>query len=66
MEKITTKKELMQRLQEVKAIEILARKSYIQDGLTFSNFQIKDSIGKIKIDEDKHIALLDELIKMLG
>lgn len=65
MEKITTKKELIERLGDVMAVEINARNSYIQDIATFKNFKIIDSITKIKEDEDKHIKLLIELVNML-
>jgi rubrerythrin len=65
MEKITTKKELIERLGDVMAVEINARNSYEEDIITFKNFQIVETISKIKIDEDKHIRLLNELIDYL-
>ncbi|MFH0869739.1 MAG: hypothetical protein V1866_01635 [archaeon] len=65
MNLITSKAELLERLRDVRIIETVAKKGYEQDLETFKNFQITDTIGKIKEDEDKHIALLDELIRML-
>lgn len=65
MEKITTKEELTERLEDIRAVEFLARKSYIEDIEKFSNTSLKDIISKIKLDEDKHIELLDELLNML-
>jgi len=65
MNLITTKAELLERLKDVRIIEIVARKGYEQDLATFKNFHITDTIEKIKEDENKHIAILDELIKMV-
>ena len=65
MEKIRTKEELVERLKDVLAVEITARDNYKQDVETFTNFEIVDKIGKIKKDEDKHIALLSGLINDL-
>jgi hypothetical protein len=62
---ISSKAELLERLKDVRIIEVVARKGYEQDIATFKNFQVTDTIKKIKEDEDKHIALLDELIRML-
>ncbi len=62
MEKITTRSE---RLKDIRAVEILARKGYMEDINTFRNFKIKDTIEKIKEDEDKHINILTELILLL-
>jgi rubrerythrin len=62
---IPTRKELVRRLKDVQAVEIAARNGYLEDTVTFRNFKLKDMIGKIKKDEDKHIALLQELIDML-
>ena len=65
MEKITTKSELRERLKDIHAIEILARKGYQNDLSTFKNFQITETISKIKVDEDKHIDMLSEIIDFL-
>ena len=66
MEKITSRKELKERLEDARAVEIKAREGYEEDLITFSNFELKNEIQKIKIDEDKHIKLLTELIDMLS
>jgi len=65
MEKIHTKSELLEMLKDIRVVEIEARDGYDQDTLTFKNFEITDTMKKIKIEEDKHIELLDELIEML-
>jgi rubrerythrin len=65
MERITTKKQLLENIENIRAVEILARKGYEEDIFTFKNFELTSIISRIKIDEDKHIAILDELIKML-
>jgi rubrerythrin len=65
MEKITTKKELKENLENMRAVEVKARKGYVEDMETFVNFKIKDTVSNIKIDEDKHIKMIDELIEML-
>ena len=66
MKRITSKAELLESLRDVRAVEIMARKGYEQDTLTFKNFEITNTIARIKQDEDTHISLLDELIKMLS
>jgi hypothetical protein len=62
---INSKSELLEKLKDIRAVEILARKGYEEDTFTFKNFKIVDTISKIKKDEDKHIILLDELITLL-
>jgi len=66
MEKISTRQQLIEQLKDTLAVEIGARDSYEQDTLTFKNFEIVDTIKKIKTDEDKHIAILESLIRLLG
>jgi hypothetical protein len=66
MEKITTKSEFLERLKDIRIVEVIARQSYEEDAVTFKNFEIVNTIHKIKLDEDKHIALLDDLINMLS
>jgi hypothetical protein len=66
MERITTKSELLERLKDIRIVEVIARQSYEEDSATFKNFEIVNTIQKIKLDEDKHIALLDYLINMLS
>jgi rubrerythrin len=65
MEKITTKKELIQRIGDVRALEIEARDNYIKDIALFDNPDFGKVIDSIKIDENKHIALLDDILKEL-
>jgi len=65
MEKIPTKKEFIERLKDTSAVEILARRGYEEDVITFKNFEIKDTMEKIKAEEDEHIEMLKELINML-
>jgi rubrerythrin len=62
---VTSRKELIELLLDIKAVEEMARKSYEQDIITFKNFIITETIEKIKKDEDRHIAMLESLIKML-
>ena len=66
MEKITTKKGLIECLKDVRAVEYMARKNYIEDIANFSNSKIIKTITLTKNDEDKHLALLDSLITMLN
>jgi rubrerythrin len=65
MEKLNTKKQLLEGIKDLLAVETLARKSYENDIITFSNFKLVDTIEKIKVDEDRHIKMLKELIKLL-
>jgi rubrerythrin len=65
MEKLTTKTQLLEGIKDLLAVEILARKSYEDDIETFSNFKLVDVIEKIKGDEDRHIRMLKELVKLL-
>ncbi len=65
MEKITTKAELIEKLEDVKAVEISARQSYLEDISSFRSKKIVDTISEIKRDEDKHIAILEKLISSL-
>ncbi len=65
MEIITTKSQLIERLRDVKTIEIIARENYKEDVITFKNPQIVKTISGIKIDEDRHIDMLSEIIELL-
>ena len=62
---ITTRRELIERLKNVALIEQRAAKAYEADIATFTNFKIVDTIKAIRQDEERHIALLNELISML-
>jgi rubrerythrin len=65
MEKLNTKRQLLEGVKDLLAVEILAREGYENDTITFKNFKLVDTIEKIKEDEDRHIKMLKELIKML-
>ncbi|MBN2051911.1 hypothetical protein JW756_00230 [Candidatus Woesearchaeota archaeon] len=65
MDLISSKEELIESLKDVRAVEMMARKGYEEDIITFKNFEITNTISKIKIDEDAHIKILTELIRML-
>lgn len=66
MEKITTKTELIERLKDIRAVEILAQESYERDVHIFSSQDIQARIQPIIEDEKKHIGMLSELIEMLS
>jgi hypothetical protein len=65
VEKITSKEALIAELKEVRAVERQARSDYIEDVKEFSDENITKPIAKIKLDEDRHIELLDGLISLL-
>jgi len=62
---VISRNELIELLTDIKSVEMMARLNYENDIITFKNFVITDTIKKIKLDEDKHIAMLEALIKML-
>jgi hypothetical protein len=65
MEKISTKKELIERLEQIRDVEVIARDSYSSDIITFKNFEIVDTIAKIRKDEFRHIKLIDDMLDLL-
>lgn len=65
MEKLNTKKQLLDGVKDLLAVETLARKSYENDILDFNDSKLVNVIEKIKKDEDRHIRMLKELIKLL-
>ena len=65
MNELNTRVELIELLEDLRAVEIIARNDYIKDVITFQNFIISDTIEQIKLDEDRHIAMFEKLIKML-
>jgi hypothetical protein len=65
MEKISTRSGLREGLVDILSVEIMARDNYSQDVSLFSDQKIVRAIKKIKIDEDRHIALIQFLIKLL-
>ncbi len=62
---VTNRRELVERLKDLYSMESVARMSYEEDLATFKNFEILDKIRIIKNDEDRHIAMLKELINLL-
>ena len=62
---IRNRKDLIELLMDLEAVEKVARDSYEKDVVTFKNFIITDTIEKIRKDEDRHIAMFEGLIKML-
>jgi len=62
---IRNRDDLIELLMDIRAVEIVARDNYEKDIITFKNFIITDTIEKIKKDEDRHIEILEGLIKML-
>jgi hypothetical protein len=62
---INNREDLIELLLDLKAVEMTARDNYEQDVITFKNFILTDTIEKIKEDEDRHIEMLEGLIKML-
>lgn len=65
MEKLNTKKQLLEGVKDLLAVEILARDDYERDTITFRNFKIVDTIEKIKKDEDMHIEMLKKIVRIL-
>ena len=65
MEKPTTKKEVIEYLKDLRALEITARDSYKDDVDLFENRKLKVVISVIEKDEEKHIELLNEMIEIL-
>ncbi len=65
MDKITTKKQLLDTIEGIRAIEMTAKNSYISDIESFKNPKIINDITIIKNDEIRHIQLLDEIITIL-
>lgn len=65
MEKITTRKGMIEGLKDIFAVENLAEENYKRDIDIFSNEKIIGSIKPIIEDEKEHIKMIDELIKML-
>jgi|FLOH01.1.fsa_nt_gi rubrerythrin len=66
MEKIITKEKLIELIQGLRAMEIKARDSYKQDIITFTNFKVCNIIETIEKDEERHIEILDEILKVIS
>jgi rubrerythrin len=65
MKLIKSRKKLIDSLKDLRAVEISARDGYQDDSNSFRNIEIVETVKKIKIEEDKHIKLIEELIKIL-
>lgn len=65
MEKINSRKDLIEMLKNLKAVETVARDMYNKDKFNFKDPKILEVIKAIKIEEIKHIYLVDFLINML-
>ena len=65
MQKIDTNEEFLERIKELRIFEVNARKEYIWDIEHFMDSSMKDSFLRVKNEEDTHILLLDEIIKIL-
>ncbi len=65
MKPISSRKELIESLKDLKAMEAVARDEYKEDLYLYDNKEIKEKIRKIELDEEKHISIIDLLIKML-
>ena len=66
MRRITSRAELLESLKDVMVVEIKARHGYEEDIITFRNYEISNTISKIKLDEDEHVRILDMLIELLS
>jgi len=49
----------------MRVMEVKARDSYEQDIITFKNFEIIETMTRIKNDEEDHIRILDNIVKLL-
>jgi rubrerythrin len=66
MEKIKNKKELLEIIKDLRAVEIKARDDYRSNIMTFKNFEIVETFKKIKKEEDIHIKILENIIKTIN
>ena len=65
MEKIDTKKQLIERLKDTLVVEVTARDDYAKDILLFEDDKIVDTYRRIKLEEDEHIKMIIELISII-
>lgn len=65
MEKITTKLKLKDSIKDILAVEMLARDRYKEDLDIFQNPEILRIMSKIKMDEDRHIEMISQIIDFL-
>jgi rubrerythrin len=66
MEQALTKQTFLEKIEDLLAVETVARDGYGMDIITFKNFEIVDTLRQIKDDEDRHIKLLKEIIEILN
>jgi len=66
MDMINNKRDAIEFLKDILAMEKIARDDYKKDAVLFSNEKIVTVVKKIKSDEDKHIMLLEGLIEFLS
>ena len=62
---ITTKQDLINRLQDILALEKIAFERYKEDAEKFHDVKIIKVIEKIKDDEKNHIKMLEHLLNYL-
>jgi hypothetical protein len=65
MAEIVTKKQFVEKLLDLQAMEMAARDMYQQDMRQFKDKKLVLAINQIKLDELRHIAMLQELIDFL-
>ena len=65
MEKLSTKKEFIEALKDLRALEEKAKENYLQDIMQFSNPEIINTLKVIETDEEKHIRIIDDMISLL-
>lgn len=66
MKRLNTKTELIETIEGVLAIEKDARENYENDLALFTHAKIKVVIQGIKLDEDRHIKMLEEILWFLN
>ncbi len=65
MKKLKNRKELLEVVKDLRAVEITARDDYQSNVMTFKNFEIVNTFSEIKSEEDKHIEILNKIIRMI-
>lgn len=66
MEKITTKAQLIELIEDIRLFEVGARDAYVNDIAIFHSTHITGLIKTVKDDEDKHIKMVDEILRVLN
>jgi rubrerythrin len=65
MNKITTKAELIDMIENILALERKARDDYKKDAEIFKTENIVKTLKHIELDEERHIKMLEALIFLL-